>query len=257
MKKTHLLRRAGLLGAVVAGVVLAGAVPASAAAGDGSAYGVKADVKLLGADAVQAGPFSAASTAGPEKMSLAKVDLPGILVAGAINTEAKRDAESGAVSSKASTADVRLPLLEGALGKVGVKLIEAKCSATQKGVQGSSTFAKADLGSLGEIPVTPAANTTLKVGLGDINVATVILNEQIKNKDGSLTVNALHVKLLGAALQPLGSGDVIVSSATCGPAGLPMPLASGAGLWIAFGVLGAIAVPIGTRITRNRRRATA
>jgi hypothetical protein len=255
--KTHLLRRGGILAAVVASVVLASSIPASAAAGDGSAYGVKVDVKLLGADAVKAGPLAAANTAGPTSNSLAQANLTGILTAGVINTEAKRDDNSGAVTAKASTADVGVPLLKAALGKVGAKAIEAKCEATQKGVVGSSTFAEADLGSLGNVPVTPAANTTLQVGLGAINVATVILNEQIKNPDGSLTVNALHVKLLGAALTPLGSGDVIVSSATCGPAGLPMPLASGAGMWIAFGLLGAIALPVGTRLVRNRRSATA
>jgi hypothetical protein len=254
--KTHLLRRGGLLAAVVAGVVLIGAAPASAAPGDGSAYGVSVNVTLLGAQAVQAGPLAAASTNGPTSNSLAKVDLPTILTAGVINTEAKRDDQSGAVTAKASTADVGLPLLKAALGNVGAKVIEADCTATQKGVQGSSTFANANLGSLGDIPVTPAANTTLKVGLGAINVATVILNEQIKHSDGSLTVNAVHVKLLGGALGALGSGDVIISSATCGPAGLPVPLASGVGMWVGLGLLGAIAVPVGTRVVRKRRPVT-
>lgn len=256
MKNTHLLRRGGLLAAVVASVALAGAVPASAAPGDGSAYGVKVDVRLLGHEAVKAGPFAAANTAGPTSNSLAKANLTGVLTAGVINTEAKRDNDSGAVSAKASTADVALPLLKSALGDVGVKLVEATCTATQKGVQGTTNLVGANLGSVGAVDSTPAPNTQIKVGLGNVNVATIILNEQIKNKDGSLTVNAIHVKLLGQALNPLGSGDVIVSSATCGPAGLPVPLASGTGMWIGFGLLGAIAVPIGIRVVRNRRAAT-
>lgn len=256
LKNTHLLRRGGLLAAVVASVALAGAVPASAAPGDGSAYGVKVDVQLLGAEAVKAGPLAAANTAGPTSNSLAKVNLTGVLTAGAINTEAKRDDNSGAVSAKASTADVALPLLKGTLGDVGVKLVEATCTATQKGVQGATNLVGANLGSIGAVDSTPAPNTQLKVGLGNLNVATIILNEQIKNQDGSLTVNAIHVKLLGQALNPLGSGDVIISSATCGPAGLPVPLASGAGMWIGFGLLGAIAVPIGIHVVRSRRSAT-
>lgn len=256
MKNTHLLRRGGLLAAVVASMALAGALPASAAPGDGSAYGVKVDVQLIGLAAVKAGPLAAANTAGPISNSLAKVDLPGVLTTGALNTEAKRDDDSGAVSAKASTADVALPLLRTALGDVGVELVEATCTATQEGVQGATNLVGAKLGSLGAVDSTPAPNTQLKVGLGSINIATITLNEQIKNKDGSLTVNAIHVRLLGEALTPLGSGDVIVSSATCGPAGLPVPLASGAGLWIGFGLLGAIAVPIGIRVVRNRRSAT-
>jgi hypothetical protein len=255
--KTHVLRRGGLLAAAVAAVVLAGAAPASAAPGDGSAYGVSVDVTLLGAPAVQAGPLAAASTNGPTTSSLAKADLTGILTAGVINAEAKRDDNSGAVTAKASTANVGLPLLKLALGNVGAKVIEADCSATQKGVQGSSTFADANLGKLGDVPVTPAANTTLKVGLGAINVATIVLNEQIKHSDGSLTVNAVHVKLLGGVLGAIGSGDVIISSARCGPAGLPVPMASGAGLWIGLGLLGAVALPVGTRLVRGRRSSVA
>ncbi|GAA1946955.1 choice-of-anchor P family protein [Amycolatopsis minnesotensis] len=253
--KTH-LRRGGLLAAVVACVALVGAGTAAAAPGDGSAFGLSVDVKLLGADAVKAGPFAAASTKGPTQNTFAGVNLPGVLTSGVINTEAKRDDNSGQVDAKASTADVGLPLLKAALGNVGAKAIEATCVATQKGVTGSSTLAGANLGSLGSVPVTPAANTKLEVKLPVIgNVATVILNEQINNtKDGSLTVNALHVKLLGGGLAgAIGSGDVIISSATCGPAGLPVPLASGAGMWIGFGLLGAIAVPVGIRVTRNRR----
>ncbi|MFB9683186.1 choice-of-anchor P family protein [Amycolatopsis plumensis] len=250
--KSSLVRRGGLLAAVVASVVLAGAAPASAAPGDGSAYGVKVDVKLLGQNAVKAGPFAAANTAGPTNSSLAKADVPGILTAGVINAEAKRDENSGAVTAKASTADVTLPLLKAALGDVGIKLVEAVCTATQKGVEGSAKLVGANLGSVGAVDAAPAANTQIKVGLGTLNVATIILNEQVKNPDGSLTVNAVHVKLLGGGLKALGDGDVIVSSATCGPAAPPMPLASGAGLWIGLGLLGAVAVPVGTRIVRRR-----
>ncbi|MEV7040102.1 hypothetical protein [Amycolatopsis sp. NPDC051061] len=76
MRKSSLVRRGGLLAAVVASVVLAGAAPAWASPGDGSAYGVKVDVKLLGRPAVKAGPLAAAATAGPASSSLAKVDLP-------------------------------------------------------------------------------------------------------------------------------------------------------------------------------------
>ncbi|MGW3965616.1 choice-of-anchor P family protein [Amycolatopsis sp. NPDC005003] len=250
--KSSLVRRGGLLAAVVASVVLAGAAPASAAPGDGSAYGVWVDVHLLGQKAVEAGPLAAANTAGPASNSLAKAEVPGILTAGAVNTEAKRDENSGAVTAKASTADVTLPLLKTALGNVGIKLVEAVCTATQKGVEGSTKLVGANLGSAGAVDAAPAPNTKIKVGLGTLNVATVTLNEQIKNKDGSLTVNAVHVQLLGGGAGALGSGDVIVSQANCGPAAPPMPLASGAGLWIGLGLLGAVAVPVGTRIFRRR-----
>jgi hypothetical protein len=250
--KRHLARRGGMLAAVVACVALAGAAPASAAPGDGSAYGVSVDVKLLGQSAVKVGPLAASNTNGPTSNTTVSADVAGILTAGVITTSAVRDDNSGAVTAKASTADVGLPLLKAALGTVSVKAIEAVCTATQEGVKGSSTLADAKLGSVGTVDAGPAPNTQIKVALGPVNVATLILNEQIKNPDGSLTVNALHLKLLGGVVGALGSGDVIVSSATCGPAAPPMPLASGPGLWVGLGLLGAVAVPVGLRFSRRR-----
>ncbi|WP_326568154.1 choice-of-anchor P family protein [Amycolatopsis rhabdoformis] len=241
-----------MLAAVVASIALAGAVPASAAPGDGSAYGANVNVKLLGANAVQAGPLSPSNTDGPTSAALASITVPGILATGAVTSSAMRDDNSGAVTAKASVAGVGLPLLGAALGKVNVGVIQAVCTATQAGVTGSATLADANLGSLGKINANPAPNTQLQVALGPVNVATLILNEQVKNPDGSLTVNALHLKLLGGVIGALGSGDVILASAKCGPAAPPMPLASGAGMWVGFGVLAAIAVPVGLRFSRRR-----
>ncbi|SFQ25342.1 hypothetical protein SAMN05421810_105363 [Amycolatopsis arida] len=256
--KTHRLRRGGIMAALAAATVLVSAAPAYAEPGDGSAYGAKVDVQLLGQDAVQAGPFAAASTEGPTQNSFAGVNLPGVLKTGVINTEAVRDDESGAVTAKASTTDVEITLLKAALKEAGVKLVEAVCTATQEGVKGSTQLVGANLGKLGDVSSTPAANTELAVKLPGVgNIATVILNEQIKNKDGSLTVNAVHVKLLGDGLVgAIGSGDVVVSSATCGPAAPPIPMASGAGLWIGLGLVAAVGLPAGVYVIRRRRGAT-
>jgi hypothetical protein len=47
----------------------------------------------------------------------------------------------------------------------------------------------------------------------------VIANEQIHHSDGSLTVNALDIKLLGGKLlKAVGSGRIVVASATCNAA---------------------------------------
>jgi hypothetical protein len=40
----------------------------------------------------------------------------------------------------------------------------------------------------------------------------IVLNEQIENPDGSLTVNAAHMFLLG----PIAVGEMIIGSSTCG-----------------------------------------
>jgi hypothetical protein len=252
--RLRIARRGGVLTLAAIATLLAGVVPASAAPGDGSAYGAMVNVTLLGANAVHAGPFAAASTNGPTTDSLASVDVPGVLRVGVINNSARRDDSTGAVTSEANTADVTLPLLSE-LGPIGAKVIEARCTATQSGVRGTTSIVGASLGALGRIATDPAPNTELSVSLPGVgNVATLIINEQIANPDGSLTVNALHLKLLGSGLVgTIGSGDVIVSSATCGPAGLPVPMASGLGLWLGIGLLGAIGVPVAVLAIRRRR----
>lgn len=254
----RIARRGGVLALAAVAALLAGVAPASAAPGGGSAYGVQVNVALLHTPAVHAGPLAAASTSGPTTDSLATATVPGVITAGVVNTAATKDQNTGAVTATASTADVALPLLS-ALGKVGAKLIAAKCVATQSGETGSATLTHATLGSLGALDVSPAPNTVIAIALPALgNVATLTLDEQIHHKDGSLTVNAFHLRLLGGpGVGGLGSGDVVISSATCGPAGLPIPMASGAGLWIGLGLLGAIAVPAGLLTVRRRRTAAA
>lgn len=253
--RVRMLRRGGLVGLAAAAALIAGTAPASAVPGDGSAYALKVNVSLLGKPAVHVGPLSVANTNGPAESTFAGVDLPGIAKVGVLKASAHRDDTTGEVHSSASTADVSLPLLSGLGHTPTIKVITATCRATQKGVTGNSELVDADLGSLGKIPLHPMPNTTIDVSLPGLgNVATVIFNEQIRNGDGSMTVNGLHIKLLSSGtLAKLGSGDVVISSATCGPAALPVPMASGAGLWIGFGLLGAVAIPVGVRYAIRRR----
>lgn len=252
--RLRIVRRGGVLALAVVAALLAGTAPAWAAPGDGSAFGIEVNVSLAGASVVDAGPFAAASTAGPTSDTAVSANVPGIVRAGVIRTSATKDSDTGAVTASASTADVTLPVL-AAIGYVNAKLITATCTATQSGEHGSADLAGAVLGRLGALAAHPAKNTTITIKLPGIgNVATLIINEQIGNKDGSLTVNAVHLHLLGGTgIGAIGSGDVIISSATCGPAGLPIPMASGAGLWIGLGLLAAIGVPVGTVVIRQRR----
>ncbi|MET9227384.1 choice-of-anchor P family protein [Lentzea sp. NPDC003310] len=251
------VRMTGLAGVIAIAALLVGAAPASAAPGDASAYGAKLNVTLLGNPAVNAEPFAAANANGPTQNTFAGVDLTGILKTGLINASASRDEKSGGVTSRASTADVRVDLLSKVTGKISAELVEAECTATQKGLAGATKLAGVNLGKLGQVNADPAANTKLDVQLAGIKIAEVIFNEQIKNNDGSLTVNAIHIKLLQGVLGSIGTGDVIISSATCGPAGLPIPMASGAGLWIGLGLLGVVAAPVAFVALRRRASLTA
>ncbi len=246
------VRMTGLAGVVAIAALLAGAAPASAAPGDASAHGAKVDVTLLGSPAVKAEPFAAADANGPTRNTFLGVDLTGVLKTGVINASASRDESSGGVYSRASTADVRVDLLSKVTGKISAELVEAECTATQKGLAGKAKLVGVNLGKLGQVNAGPAPNTVLNVELAGIKIAEVVFNEQLKNSDGSLTVNAIHIRLLQGVLGSIGTGDVVISSATCGPAGLPIPMASGAGLWIGLGLLGVAAAPVAFLALRRR-----
>ncbi|MFD9736322.1 choice-of-anchor P family protein [Umezawaea sp. NPDC059074] len=252
-RASTLTRRGGLAVLAAVAALLLGAAPASAAPGDASATGVKLALSLLGSKAASAGPFAAADANGPTTNTFVSVELPEVLKTGAVNTSASRDDKTGGVYAKASTADVKLDLLKSVTGGISLALAEADCEATQKGLSGKAKLVGADLGKLGVVTTDPAPDTEVDVELVGVDIARITFNEQVHNADGSLTVNAVHLRLVGGVLGSIGTGDVVLSSATCGPAGLPIPLASGAGLWIGLGLLAVSAVPVGVVAIRRHR----
>ncbi|MGW5053406.1 choice-of-anchor P family protein [Actinokineospora sp. NPDC004072] len=238
----RMARRAGLLGLAVAAALVAGAVPAAAAPGDGSAYALSAELTLAGTGAVRVGPIAPSSTEGPRQASVATANVPTVLTTGLLTSESELDEETGVVRSQAATADVEVLLAR--LGSIG--LVQADCEATQSGVAGSTTLADVRLAGV-TVGANPAPNTKVEVDLGLTDLITLIFNEQIRNADGSLTVNAVHLK----ADLLVATGDVVISQARCGPAAPPIPLASGIGLWLGLGVVGA-AVPFWVAALRRR-----
>lgn len=237
------VRRGGAIGVVVVAALVLGAMPASAAPGDGSAYAAKVAVTLLGKPAVAVGPLAASSTSGPTTANLLSLDAAGLVTAGVVSSSATLNQETGAVHAQADIANVGIGLaaLSGTIGAVN-----ATCDATQAGVTGSSTLADVKIAGVA-VGANPAPNTTINLLL-----AKIVFNEQITNPDGSLTVNAVHIYLNAI----VGSGDVILAQAKCGPAAPPVPLASGVGLWLGLGLLGLVAIPAAL-VIRNRRDAAA
>jgi hypothetical protein len=66
------------------------------------------------------------------------------------------------------------------------------------------------------LPPTPGpnftVNGTLKISASDTETYSWIFNEQISNRDGSVTVNAAHYELHG----PTAIGDIYIGQSTCG-----------------------------------------
>jgi len=253
------VRRGGLIGLVAAASLVAGALPASAAAGDGSAYGLSAEIEVLGHPLVSIDPTPVANADGPTEASLATIEVPGLLRTGVLNASAAHDEMTGQVDSAASVANIEfLGHLAGSIG-----LVEVDCTAVEAGVSLSTRLVDVDLGNIGPLLENPAPNTVIEIGFDDLLdgaplpdpgtttgvLARLIINEQINNGDGSKTVNGLRIELLA---EPLGRGEIVVSSATCGPASLPVPLASGAGLWISLGLIGLAVVPVAVVLRRRQ-----
>jgi hypothetical protein len=237
--RMRLVRRGGAIGAVVVASLVIGAMPASAAPGDGSAYAAKVAVTLLGAPAVNVGPLAPSSTNGPTTANLASVNAGGLVTAGVVTSSATLNQDTGVVHAQADIANVGIGLA-ALTGKIGA--VNATCDATQAGVTGSSTLANVQIPGV-SVGANPAPNTTINLAL-----AKIVFNEQIPGGDGSLTVNAVHIYLNAL----VGTGDIVLAQAKCGPAAPPVPLASGLGLWLGLGLLGLVAVPAALVIRRRR-----
>ncbi|MDI3387696.1 choice-of-anchor P family protein [Streptomyces sp. B-S-A8] len=200
--------RAALGAVFAASLVATTAGTAHAASGESSAYGVKAK---LGPVTVPE-TVKAAYPGGPPSAYLARVAIPGVGSINAVNATATGSSTTGVTKSTARTAKAAVNLK---LATVGADAIGARCdakpgSAPKGAARIVNGTVRTALGGVAlRLPVNPGPNTrlTLPAGLGSIT-----LNEQIRNADGSLTVNALHVRV--AASSPL-RGDLVVASATC------------------------------------------
>lgn len=242
------LRRTAAVGIAASALVLGVAGPASAATA--SSYGVNVNVAVVGGSTVDVGPL-VPSTIGDSPNTVASASAGTLVTTGAITTTATADPDTGGFDSSATVADLVIGI--GALD-VTADAIVADCTAIQSGETGTVTLTglAASLGGLDiVIPGTIAPNTQVSISVGLIEIGTLTLNEQIQNPDGGLTVNALHLELFGGVLGAIGDGDVIISSATCGPAVLPIPLAHGEGLFLGLGLVGVVTA--GWIAVRRRR----
>ena len=164
---------------------------------------------------------------------------------------AKTTGDMSTGDSSASATVENLSVNLGGLATVSLTGINSTCTATAPpaAATGSGLIA----GGSVKLPLLPAINlkanaapnTTVAVG----TLASIVLNEQSTDANGVLTVNAVHIKLLG------GTGaNVIIGHAQCGGAPAsntnPTPMISAP---VAAGA-GATAVVGGVVMLRRRNR---
>lgn len=219
----RLLRTSGAVCIAAIAVLVMAVTPADAVTGpgEGSAYGASATVSVLSGVlgpagiTVDTGRLAATNTAGPTTASAVDATFKGLVSAKVITSSANHDNANGNVTASAKLVHVALPVLAALAGRTPTaSVISSRCHATSSGITGASDLADLDLGRIGHLSV---ATPNLRIGIP--GVLQVIANEQIRNADGSLTVNALDITLLGGTLTgAVGSGHIVLASSTCAPA---------------------------------------
>lgn len=190
MRLKNVTRYAAIAGALA--TPLAFVAPASATTGGtGSAFGIAAS------GLVNVPPTPAVSSAArPHDKSLVQLPANPLVLLKVLHVTAR----SG--HARASVVDLKV-----ARAELSAHLITARCDAGQ----GSSHLVKASLAGH-RLAVDAAPNSRISIPLQGLGTASVVLNKQVRNADGGLTVTALEVSL------PLGPGKaqtIDVSSATC------------------------------------------
>jgi hypothetical protein len=181
------------LTAVLAAAALA-AMPVAAHADAKRAYGSAYGLSAEGIVAIAPTPWVVSTTSATVTKSL--VTIPANpLVKGTVN-----NATASIAHAAASVVDVEA-------GRLGLRASVIK--ATCDNGSGGASLAQVTLGGQ-TLPLYPPANTTLKLPLGSLGGAEVVLNRQVRNRDGSLTVTAVHVNvvLAGAIKQSIDIAKV-------------------------------------------------
>lgn len=178
-------------------------------------------------DALSASPSVELPTEGSSKAVAANdsdgalaVFGPATIFGGPPSANATGDAPCGpiAVSTKGTTSVTSTASVQRvATGPFTATSVRSTCTATKSGAKGSTsisggvivtaTDANGEPTATVKVPAKPPVNHTVtgKISTGDRY--KLVFNEQKKARDGTLTVVAVHMYLLG----PVAKGDVVVA----------------------------------------------
>ena len=192
---------------------------------------------------ITAAPIGEATFPGTSPVTLANANILGLLTTGVITDTASNTAAS------ATIADISASLT--ALVTLSATTVQSSCvfNTNTDAVSGLTTIAG------GEI-VTPLTTITLAsnpakntVVAGLTGIATVTLNAQSVAGDGTLTVTAIQISLLGST-QTLNLGTSVCNAADLAP----VPALPGKTMPVALGAAGMLGLA-GAGLQLRRRRA--
>jgi hypothetical protein len=228
-------KAAGAL-ALAGGVLVATALPA-AAASPNRAYAASAG------GLISHGPIGEATFPGTSPVTVANANITGLLTTGVAVDIAGPTSASSTVHTVSAGLGKLISLTAGTL------LSSCSFNTNTGKVSGSAHITSGEV--TGILPVislnaSPAPNTKVTVP----GIATITLNRQTTATDGTLTVQAIHVALLGST-QTLSLGVSVCNAANLAPA----PILPGKSAGIGLGALALLALfVLGWQISIRRRR---
>jgi len=230
--------------AMAGAVIVVAALPAAAAAPN-QTYGAAAS-----------GPISASPLGRATFPGTSPVTVPNVNIAGLLTTrESTSKAGPTSGSSRVATIDATLVATLSARASLTAKAVESSCTfnTTTGKVSGTATITHGRVHVVGKPVIKlaehPARNTEVSVH----GIAKITLNKHSTGHDGTLTVTAIYVSLLG------GTQTLSLGTSVCNAANLePVPMLPGSALPLTLGGLGALLVAgAGYRVTRRSRLAAA
>jgi len=227
-------RGAGAL-ALAGGVLVATALPA-AAASPNRAYAATSG------GPISHGPIGQATFPGTSPVTLGSASISGLLTTGVVLDAA------GPTSASSTIHNVNASL--GKLVALTAGTVHSACSFNTNTGKVSGVAAITNGKVVGVVPITlnstPPPNTKIVVP----GIATITLNRQTTATDGTLTVQAIHVSLLGST-QTLSIGVSVCNAADLAP----VPILPSRSAQIALGaVLLLMLFGLGYQVSTRRRR---
>ncbi len=226
--------------AVAGGLLVAAALPAAAASPNRS-YGARAT------GLISISPVAEATYPGTSPRSVAHINVAGLLTSGVVTDTAHPTSASSTIANPVVT-------LTGTAGLTAT-VVTSSCrfNTNTGGVTGTASIANGVVTvggvTFAHLAAHAAPNTTITVP----GVATITLNRQTKAGDGTLTVSAISISLLGS------TQTLTLATSVCNAANLaPVPILPGKSLEITLGGLTVLLIGGASyQMSRRRKLATA